>query len=916
MSIRLMDFLDLEYLQDIQDAFAKTFSLSAVVTLPDGVLLTRISGENPVCSAVRKVSPACACFAEKLSMEVARDIAPHHAYCDVCGFLNGMSPIIVNGRHLANWVIFHPTQGGEDLESKVRGVALEHNLGPDAMVQELAKMSRVPEQRFFAAMSHSESTVRSLSNLAYNNMLLQEETANSRRHAQLLRKTAKHQQLLNTIMHLLLQSQNLNRALGRSLSIIGETLELNGVYIFKNTPDARFAYITHDWQNGGLPAGFPPNILSYQNVPVLRRVANEQCEEESVEFSPDERLQFQAFWGNVTVFRQAVQVDDHNDGFIAFVDVDPERVWTQLECTTLANLSKILTHVLLRIQVETKVIDSMRLLETVLDNLNAWIYAIDSENMELLFINSRVRRDFGSDIIGKHCWEVIKKADAPCPGCPCLKSKAEADAEGATYSFEFYSEALGCWMLKNGAPMRWSDGRLAYLESDVDITETKQNEQLIEYMAWHDMLLELPNRDKCQHDLHACMEEYSWGSLLFLDLDDFKVINDAFGHSYGDQVLKAIASYFRASPEFSGKTYRFGGDEFVILLPGIPDQQVDALAEKLRARFCIPWLLDDHVSFCTASMGVARFPKDGDTVKELMRNIDIALYKAKSQGRNCIAHFSNIQNESIVVRLETEQRLRLSVLHGCQDFKIFYQPIIDIACGKWVGAEALVRWDDTGLGLVSPNHFISLAEYLGLIVPIGEHVLRTACAQCKRWQDMGVPDFYVNVNLSIRQLYIPNFISLIEDILQESELPPHCLTLEITETLAMQDMANVFKKLTDLRAMGIKVAMDDFGTGYSSLGTLRRIPLDILKIDRSFIQDITSVKYNRAFLYTIVELAQSLDLSVCSEGIETQEQLRIISNFGCHTAQGFLFSPPVPTGELSAKLRELYNLPLPAQADT
>lgn len=440
-----------------------------------------------------------------------------------------------------------------------------------------------------------------------------------------------------------------------------------------------------------------------------------------------------------------------------------------------------------------------------------------------------------------------------------------------------------------------------------DVSEKQALLKQLSYQAHHDALTGLPNRllfyDRLRQALAQARRKKQKVAILFLDMDRLKLINDTFGHKVGDQLLKAAAQRLRESLREGDTIARQGGDEFIILLPDL-GQEADAsiVAEKILQLFAQPFILANHEVFATTSIGISLFPMDGEDSETLVRHADTAMYYAKEQGRNNYQFFTIGLNKSTKDRLALENNLRKALER--EEFIIFYQPKIDLFSGKITGMEALLRWQHPQKGLISPAQFIPIAEETGLIVPIGEWVLRSACAQNMAWQEAGYPPRRVSVNLSVRQFRQTNLVHTIARILRETGLEPNWLELEITESMAMEDVDFTIMILRDLKEMGIKLSIDDFGTGFSSLNYLKRFPLDTLKIDKSFVGDIGTTPDGAEIVTAIVSLAQNLHLRVIAEGVETQEQFHFLRQKKCDEMQGYLFSRPISAPEFERMLSE------------
>lgn len=446
-----------------------------------------------------------------------------------------------------------------------------------------------------------------------------------------------------------------------------------------------------------------------------------------------------------------------------------------------------------------------------------------------------------------------------------------------------------------------------------DITARKETEAKIEWLVYYDALTNLPNRrlfmDRLQRDLAVATRHAMHGALLFIDLDHFKNVNDALGHFVGDTLLKQIAQQLTGKLGADDTVARLGGDEFtVLLLPNSHSEQHAAkraktVAEKLRVALGQTYIVDGNEFNLTASIGITLFPHEKATAVDLMKYADTAMYGAKNGGRNAIRFYDPRMEEKASARLALERDLR----HALQTeaFSVYYQPQVAIDTGKIIGAEALLRWQHPDHGMISPADFIPVAEETGLILPIGDWVLRTATRQIKVWIDEGLFDGTQSlaVNVSQRQFQEADFAQKLRKILTETGIPSESLKLEITESIAMDNAKTTINSLHELRTMGIAVAVDDFGTGYSSLAYLKHLPLDQLKIDRMFIKDLPSDIHDAAIVRAIILLAHHLGLDVIAEGVEAESQLEFLREHGCNACQGYFFCPPVPAEEFEKLLK-------------
>ncbi len=451
-----------------------------------------------------------------------------------------------------------------------------------------------------------------------------------------------------------------------------------------------------------------------------------------------------------------------------------------------------------------------------------------------------------------------------------------------------------------------------FVIAQYDITATKNYEAELEFQANYDILTGLANRSLLRDRLAqaiAYADRYDHAvCLIYIDLDQFKFINDALGHLAGDTLLRQIAERLKQGLREADTVARLNGDEFLLIFIDDRAQSTAVgIVQRIMQTVAKPLKLDDHELYLTCSVGIAVYPGDAIDAEALTKHAEIAMYRAKEMGRSTYQFYTPEMNERALERLRLESDLRGALERG--EFLLHYQPQVDLHSGRVIGMEALVRWQHPQLGLVSPARFIGLAEETGLIVPLGAWVIRAACRQNKAWQDAGLPPLRVSVNLSARQFYQKELAQSIAAVLEETGLPPHCLGIELTESLVMADVEQAIEILQRLRAIGVQTSIDDFGTGYSSLSYLKRFPVDVLKIDQSFVRDITLDADDAAIVLSIISLAHNLKMGVIAEGVETAEQLDFLRCNGCNEIQGYHFSRPLPSDEFQQLLRDGKCLP-------
>jgi diguanylate cyclase (GGDEF)-like protein/PAS domain S-box-containing protein len=438
-----------------------------------------------------------------------------------------------------------------------------------------------------------------------------------------------------------------------------------------------------------------------------------------------------------------------------------------------------------------------------------------------------------------------------------------------------------------------------------DVSAARELSLRISYLAQHDNLTDLPNRvllnDRLTQAMALAHRHRRKLAVLFLDGDRFKHINDSLGHVIGDRLLQSVAQRLINCVRRSDTVSRQGGDEFVILLSEVTHPQDAAVsAEKILLAMSAPHRIGQHDVHLTMSIGIVTYPDDGTDAETLVRNADFAMYHAKNSGRNNYQFFKPDMNVRAVERQSLENGLRDAIER--KEFVLHYQPKMNLETGTIIGVEALIRWHHPERGLVPPVHFIPIAEECGFIVPIGQWVLREACHQARAWQDSGLRPMRIAVNVSAVELRAKEFVAGVNDILTESGLDPRYLELELTETFLMQDAKSTVAVLRALKGMGVQLALDDFGTGYSSLSYLKRFPIDTLKIDQSFVRDLTTDADDASIVTAVISMGKSLHMGVVAEGVETREQLAFLREQSCPEGQGYYFSRPVAAEEFTQLL--------------
>jgi diguanylate cyclase (GGDEF)-like protein/PAS domain S-box-containing protein len=502
------------------------------------------------------------------------------------------------------------------------------------------------------------------------------------------------------------------------------------------------------------------------------------------------------------------------------------------------------------------------------------------------------------EVLGRNVWEVFPEA----VGGPYYRAYHKAVATGISVSFEEHYAPLDLWTEIRAYPSE--EGLAIYF---LDISQRKATEAEIHKLAFYDTLTTLPNRqlllNRIEHALALCYRVERPGAVLFIDLDNFKSINDTRGHDKGDILLHLVAERLTAAVRASDTVARFGGDEFVVLLEdlGANDSEAAAAAQEIARKvleaFCDPFDIDGMEQYSTPSIGITIFNRDSGSVDDVLRRADLAMYQAKAGGRNTSSFFDPEMQARVSARVAMEADFRRAL--AGQEFVLHYQPQVGVD-GRIIGAEALVRWQHPQRGLVSPGEFIPVAEETGMIEPLGSWVLRQACRQLALWgAHSRTRGLEMSVNVSARQFHRQDFVEQVLSILDATGARAANLRLELTESLLLKDVDATIEKMMRLKASGVSFALDDFGTGYSSLSYLHRLPLDQLKIDRSFIREAFREGHGAAIVRIIVALGRALKMSVLAEGVETQDQFSFIVAEGCQAYQGYLFARPMPADALA-----------------
>ncbi len=597
------------------------------------------------------------------------------------------------------------------------------------------------------------------------------------------------------------------------------------------------------------------------------------------------------------------------------IHASPGRLLGTDEILILEQIGSVFAHGLAIRQatvVHQKLESNLRQLTRALESSSNGVMITSSTQLDhpIVYVNPAFERITGyppDEVIGQS-GRFLVRDDLNQKGLNDIRTALRKHGEAHAILRNYRKDGGMFWNELHIAPVRDENGQMTthFVSIINDVTERINYEQELSYHATHDALTGLANRtllnDRINQAIAHARRERRMIGVLLLDLDRFKLINDGFGHGPADNLLKTVAERLLGAVRETDTVARLGGDEFVIIVTDIEsDQEISTVAGKIMRALSQPMTVEGKDIFVTTSIGAAVFPRDGEHGEALIRNADVAMYRVKEYGRNNYRFYTSEMKHMALDQLDMEGSMRRALERD--EFVVYYQPTISVANGNVVGGEALVRWNHPNLGLIQPNDFIPLAEETGLIVPLGDYVLRQVCKNLRRWIDQGESIQRISINISARQFRQDDLAEHIAGILAETGIDGAQLEFELTESMVMHDVDNTLTTLRRLKQLGATLALDDFGTGYSSLSYLKRFPIDVLKIDRSFIRDVESNSDDAAIANAVIAMAHSLGLRVVAEGVENAAQLELLRQHGCDEIQGFFFSRPLPEADFQNILR-------------
>lgn len=659
--------------------------------------------------------------------------------------------------------------------------------------------------------------------------------------------------------------------------------------ILQSQPDAEGSCrTTHEWLNRGVKPARVPGRWHLHGDSQMEASGLYVLNGSEI---PDDIAAELHECGVLSAVAAQVRGQTRRPAVLRFEDMKTPREWDEKSLDFIKSVAGLISSVLLRNTEGGKISFSQRSCEAVLDNIGSFIFVTDPDNGEILFANRAFRGVFGEDCLGRDHAEYLPLGQEQESEISHMPDSGKTD----TVIYETHLETTGQWLAVTRDLVPWIDGMSAHLNNCYDITFKKSYEDSIKRLAYLDHLTSLPNRYRCDTDLRQAMNSAKQngkpGYLLFIDLDDFKVINDSYGHHYGDGVLMSLSTFLQESYGDKYKVYRFGGDEFVLMATDCDQDGLSACLDEVLERAQKPWKALNREFYCSLSIGVVEIAPGASDPKSILQQADIAMYEAKRSGKSSYAYYAAGLENATIERSEMEWLLREAMENNFQGFEIHYQPYSRARDLKVLGAEALVRMRDREGNLLLPKAFMPLAEYLGFIMPLGEHILRTAALQCKAVNDAGLPDFSMTINLSARQFKQQDIVEILENILRETGVSFSNIIVSVSEGVALKELRHMLRSCETFREHGIRVALDDFGSGTSSFINMRELPVDIVKVSSSYIDDYHD-DYSGYFIRLVAELSHLSGKKVCLNGVEDEAHYRFCKELGLDMVQGFLFHRP------------------------
>lgn len=872
------EIVNRDELQKQQDRFCGLTNLFAYCLDDSGRQITGISGRTDAVKVIQRiiVQENLQDTFRRISLDsIEEQVVEDTAYVNVKVAALSIRGGVANYKPVLYWIVVG-VLSDVPKEELGRGEALDFPV-------------KVTTPDFYEALDLLRDISRRIYDTAIREFRLRAENRRNQKTIQEMEHSLRRMEALSEIVQLLENDDAIEEIIDWILKICGIYLDVGSSQAFRISKDKKHAYVIGQWRReefeppckkGGT---FRRGTLISSDKPLAIGADSLMSREEREEM---------ASWKLKALVTIPIEINHEISMYVSFNEHEKNRNWSIEEVKFMHDAVRVLQSILVKRIQKNSLASSYASLEAILDNVGSAIYVRDMETGDVLFANRTMKKTFETELKEGTLEEI-------------LGNNIPDGRENGKY--EVHYELKNRWYDLYFNLINWVDGRKVTLCAVYEVTDKKIYQKKIEQQAYTDFLTGLYNRMCCERDLKTYMEEARkkglTGALLYLDLDDFKHINDGLGHQYGDVLLKAISHSLKRIAGIDNSCYRMGGDEFVIIVPPEAYDDFENIVDEIKSIFNKPWFLKDADYYCTMSMGVVQFPQKDDNVQDIIKKADIAMYEAKKSGKNRLAFYSDSIGSGSSERLDMEKNMREAASRGFKEFLIYYQPIIDnrLPDKPCTGAEALIRWNSAQLGFIPPMDFIPLAEYLGLINPIGNYVLEEACKSCREWNENGHPGYKVNVNLSVVQLLQADIVDIVARTIKKTGINPRNLTLEVTESLAINDMDRMKEILASIKELGVRIALDDFGTGYSALSHIREIPFDVIKVDQSFVRDLAEGSYSQSFIKMVSELADAIDVYVCVEGIETEEQYRTIEGMKVRLIQGYYFGRPMTKQEFECK---------------
>lgn len=893
--IILLDIVSREFLQELSDSVSKALGVTSFILDPTGLPLTKRDGHCELCDLIESSEKGLALcnFSNSNLCIAARDtggmvVEP----CETAGLYNAAAPIIVSGKMLGVWVVGQVRVKNTIDENNIKALSKKISIDEKAALDAFNAMPERGIKEAKQIFSLLEPYVEELSEYVHRSYLLMHEAERMVKSQELVTKSLKIENLQNELYDIFF-----NARYSGDNSRFHDALEaISGYYGFNRAMIIRLSKNKfeplYQWQEPGR-AEFSPLQLDNE---ALGAVYNFCAGSSAVRYIGKD--QFPSSWssdlynlGINDCYLYSVENKGKSVGLVGLMQGEDRPKLSPEEMDSLTNVLGTLGAYMIMKHLEQRMRETTESLHLILNNLRDSIYVVDRTSYEVVFANTNFD---GKNIIGSRgvaCYRLLGY-DSPCSCCGLDMLKDQPN--GYSYSFETDERDLGLWHSVTMTVMEWLGGRPVYLVNVRDITEEKLRQQQFVDALTFDPSLNIPNIGRLTTRLDALNVESENGFLFIIDIDNIRLINNAYGHEYGDALLKEVTAFLKSYMPRGEYVYRYATKTFAVLYEGADKESADKFVKSLYDRFSLSWRIKDKICYATFSAAMVPYGSGGAAV--ILRNADIALERSIDRARNSFYALIEIFRGDHVERLELANDLHAMVNNGCNELVIHYQPVYDVKKDSIVHMEALMRWDHPKKGIISPLKFIELAEDASLIGPLSEKMIETAVAQCKIWQEKN-PNLKLSVNFSAAHSRQEGIVSRISRILRENEFNPRDFIVEINEKDTVSDQIHLFAFMRELQQLGCRVALDNFGTGLSSLGKLQSMPVNLIKIDRCFISNICDSEYDQSVVKFLANLPLNLDI-VC-EGVETKEQLNVIKSLGVDMCQGYYLGKPLPENEIN-----------------